>query len=140
MLNRVIEMGRLTRDPELRYTQSQVPVVSFSIAVDRDYKDQSGDRRADFFEVTAWRSSAEFVSKYFSKGKMIIVEGKLRLDQYTTQEGEKRSKVYILADNVRFGDSKKSENDNRDPSDIDGPEPGEGSFQEIENEDGELPF
>lgn len=105
MLNKVIIMGRLTADPELRQTPSGVPVCKFTVAVDRPFrKDQ--ERQTDFIDVNAWRNSAEFVSRYFSKGKMIIVEGSLRKDVYTAQDGTKRSSVYVQADNVMFGESK----------------------------------
>ena len=84
MLNRIILMGRLTRDPELRHTQTGTPVASFSLAVDRDFKDKStGERTTDFIDVVAWRSTAEFVSKYFTKGRMAVVEGRLQIRDWT---------------------------------------------------------
>lgn len=107
MLNKIILMGRLTRDPELRRTQSGTPVVSFSLAVDRDFKDQSGERETDFIDVVAWRSTAEFVSKYFSKGRMAVVEGRLQIRDWTDKDGAKRRSTEVLAESVYFGDSKK---------------------------------
>lgn len=111
MLNKVIIMGRLVRDPEMRHTQSGTAVCGFSIACDRDIvSKQSGERETDFFDVTAWRSTAEFVSKYFAKGRMIVVVGRLQQRSYTDKQGNKRTAVDILADNVYFGDSKKDAN------------------------------
>jgi len=107
MLNQVVEMGRLTKDPELRHTSSGTPVASFSIAVDRDYKNQNGEKETDFFDVVAWRNTAEFVSKYFSKGRMAVVHGRLQQRSWTAQDGGKRYTVEIVAENVYFGDSKK---------------------------------
>ena len=108
MLNRTIIMGRLTRDPELRRTQSGIAVATFSIAVERDFKDkQSGEKVTDFFDVVAWRNSAEFVSRYFSKGRMAVVEGRLQNRDWQDRDGNKRRTTEIIADNVYFGDSKK---------------------------------
>ena len=105
MLNKVIIMGRLTRDPEFRQTTSGVPVCRISVAVDRPYrKDQ--EKQTDFINVTCWRQTAEFVSRYFSKGKMIIVEGSLRNDDYTDNNGVKHYRMDVLADNVMFGETK----------------------------------
>lgn len=110
-LNRVCVMGRLTHDPELRNTQSGTAVVSFSLAVDRDFKDkQTGEKEADFLEVVAWRNTAEFVSKYFAKGRMAVVEGRLQTRTWTDKDGNKRKATEIMADNVYFGDSKQSNN------------------------------
>lgn len=111
MLNRVTVMGRLTRDPELRRTQSGTAVASFSLAVERNFKTQSGEREADFFDVIAWRNTAEFVSKYFTKGRMAVVEGRLQARNYTDKNGSNRKAVEIVADNVYFGDSKKGDAD-----------------------------
>ncbi len=105
MLNKVILMGRLTRDPEFRQTPSGVSVCRITVAVDRPFrKDQ--ERQADFISVTCWRQTAEFVSRYFSKGKMIIVEGSLRNDDYTDNNGVKHYRMDVLAENVSFGESK----------------------------------
>ena len=107
MLNKIFIMGRLTRDPELRRTQSGTAVTSFSLAVDRDYKSQSGEKETDFIDVVAWRSTAEFVSKYFTKGRMAVVEGRLQLRDWTDRDGNKRRTAEVIADNVYFGDSKR---------------------------------
>ena len=109
MLNKIILMGRLTRDPELRRTQSGTAVTSFSLAVDRDFKGQNGEKETDFIDVVAWRNTAEFVSKYFSKGRMAVVEGRLQLRDWTDKEGIKRRSAEVIADNVYFGDAKRSE-------------------------------
>lgn len=108
MLNRIILMGRLTRDPELRHTQTGTPVASFSLAVDRDFKDkQTGEKATDFIDIVAWRQTAEFVSRYFAKGRMAVVEGRLQLRDWTDKEGNKRRSAEVVADNVYFGDSKR---------------------------------
>ena len=107
MLNKIFIMGRLTRDPELRRTQSGTPVTSFSLAVDRDYKTQSGEKETDFIDVVAWRSTAEFVAKYFTKGRMAIVEGRLQIRPWTDKDGNNRRSAEVVADNIYFGDSKR---------------------------------
>ena len=110
MLNKVFIMGRLTRDPELRRTQTGTPVASFSLAVDRDFKDKStGERTTDFIDVVAWRQTGEFVSRYFTKGRMAVVEGRLQIREWSDKDGNKRRTAEVVADNVYFGDSKKSE-------------------------------
>ena len=111
MLNIIILMGRLTRDPELRHTESKTPVCSFSLAVDRDFKTQGGERDTDFIDIVAWRSTAEFVSKYFTKGRMAVVEGRLQIRDWTDRDGGKRRSAEVIADNVYFGDSKPREDD-----------------------------
>ena len=108
MLNKIFIMGRLTRDPELRRTQSGTPVTSFSLAVDRDFKSQSGEKETDFIDVVAWRSTAEFVAKYFTKGRMAVVEGRLQMRDWTDKDGNKRRSAEVVADNVYFGESKRS--------------------------------
>ena len=114
MLNKVVLMGRLTKDPELRRTGSGTAVTSFSLACDRDFKSQSGDKETDFIEVVAWKNTAEFVSKYFSKGRMAVVEGRLQIRDWTDKAGNKRTTAEVVADNVYFADSKRSEsNDNQ---------------------------
>jgi len=147
MLNHIVLMGRLTRDPELRRTQAGVAVTSFSLAVDRDYQNRdSGEKQTDFIDIVAWRSTAEFVSKYFSKGRMAVVSGRLQMRDWTDKDGNKRRSAEVVADNVYFGDSKR-----------DGASPASGSsygasyasgydapaisadFSEAED-DGELPF
>ena len=107
MLNKIILMGRLTRDPELRRTGSGTAVTSFSLAVDRDFKSQSGEKETDFIDIVAWRSTAEFVSKYFTKGRMAVVEGRLQLRDWTDRDGNKRRSAEVVADNVYFGDSRR---------------------------------
>ena len=112
MLNRIILMGRLTRDPELRRTGSGTAVTSFSLAVDRDFKSQSGEKETDFIDIVAWRNTAEFVSKYFTKGRMAVVEGRLQIRDWTDKDGGKRRSAEVVADNVYFGDSKRDGGDN----------------------------
>lgn len=108
MLNKIFIMGRLTRDPELRRTQTGTPVASFSLAVDRDFKDKTtGERPTDFIDVVAWRQTGEFVSRYFTKGRMAVVEGRLQIRDWTDKEGNKRRAAEVVADNVYFGDSKR---------------------------------
>ncbi|MDE5565129.1 MAG: single-stranded DNA-binding protein [Oscillospiraceae bacterium] len=107
MYNRVILMGRLTRDPELRTTQSGISMCRFSIAVDRSYK-QGDEKQTDFFDITAWRQTAEFVSKWFSKGKLIHIEGKLQNKNYTDNNGVKHYSNIVIADNVAFCGDKSS--------------------------------
>lgn len=137
MLNKIFIMGRLTREPELRRTQSGTAVTSFSLAVDRDFKNADGTNDTDFIDVVAWRNTAEFVSKYFSKGRMAVVEGRLQTRNWTDKEGNKRRNAEVLADSIYFGDSKK------DTEDRDGRYGGEGrssGFYEIDEEDVDLPF
>ena len=109
MLNHITIMGRLTRDPELRYTQSNTPVATFRLAVDRDYTPRDGgERQTDFIDCVAWRSTGEFVSKYFQKGSMAVVSGRLQMREWTDKEGNRRTTAEVVADNVYFGESKKS--------------------------------
>jgi len=107
MLNRITIMGRLTRDPELRRTGSGTPVASFTVAVDRDYAADGQEKETDFLDCVAWRGTAEFVEKYFSKGGMIVVSGRLQIRPWTDKEGNKRRSAEIVADNVYFGEGKK---------------------------------
>lgn len=101
-------MGRLGQDPELRHTQQGTPVASFSLAVDRDFKDKgTGERVTDWIDVVAWRQTGEFVSRYFTKGRMAVVEGRLQMRDWTDRDGNKRRSAEVVADNVYFGDSKK---------------------------------
>lgn len=109
MLNVCIIMGRLTRDPELRRTNSGKPVASFTVAVDRDYAPEGQEKETDFIDCVAWNGTAEFVEKYFKKGSMIVVNGRLQLRNWTDKEGNKRRSAEILASNVYFGESKKSQ-------------------------------
>ncbi len=113
MLNHIVIMGRLTRDPELRRTGSGIAVTSFSVAVDRDIANkESGEREADFIDCVAWRSTGEFVSRYFQKGSMIVVSGRLQIRSWTDKEGNKRRSAEIVADNVYFGSSKRDDASN----------------------------
>lgn len=153
MLNRIIIMGRLARDPELRRTQSGVSVTSFRIACDRDFKSQSGEKETDWIDVVAWRNTAEFVSKYFTKGRMAIVEGRLQTRDWTDKDGNKRTAVEVVADNVYFGDSKRDgQGGGYDAPAYTAPAyaapagggyapaAGGNQFAEIDEEDGDLPF
>ena len=106
MLNKIFIMGRLTRDPELRRMQSGTPVTSFSLAVDRDFKSQSGEKETDFIDVVAWRQTAEFVARYFTKGRMAVVEGRLQIRDWQDNNGNKRRSAEVIADSIYFGDSK----------------------------------
>ena len=113
MLNHIVIMGRLTRDPELRTTQSGVSVASFSVAVDRDYAGRDGsERQTDFIDVVAWRQTGEFVSKYFHKGSMIVVSGRLQSRKWQDRDGNNRTSWEVNADNVYFGESRASANSN----------------------------
>ena len=136
MLNRITLMGRLTRDPELRHTQSGVAVASFSLACDRDFKDKAtGEKATDFIDVVAWRQTGEFVSKYFTKGRMAVVEGRLQLRDWTDKEGNKRRSAEIVADNVYFGDSKRDAEGGGGPA-----ASADDQFSDLADDDGELPF
>ena len=165
MLNRIIIMGRLARDPELRRTQTGTPVASFRLAVDRDFKDKNtGERSTDWIDVVAWRATAEFVSRYFTKGRMAVVEGRLQMRDWTDKEGNKRTAAEVVADNVYFGDSKRDGDGGYSagygqggypsssyssgggysapaPSSGYGAPPADGDqFAELSDDDGELPF
>ena len=154
MLNKIFIMGRLTRDPELRRTQSGTPVTSFSLAVDRDFKSQSGEKETDFIDVVAWRSTAEFVAKYFTKGRMAVVEGRLQIRDWKDKDGNNRRSAEVVADNIYFGDSRRDSQQsggfNDGPSYNSAPAysaptggyaaPVGGDFAEIDDEDGDLPF
>jgi single-strand DNA-binding protein len=107
MLNHVVLMGRLTRDPEIRHTQSGLPVASFTIAVDRDYGQKGAEKQTDFIDIVAWRQTADFVGKYFTKGRMAVVAGRLQVRDWTDQNGGKRRNYEIVAENIYFGDSKR---------------------------------
>ena len=108
MLNHIVLMGRLTRDPELRRTATGVAVATFSIAVDRDFANSAtGERETDFIDIVTWRSTAEFVSKYFAKGRMAVVSGRLQIRNWNDKEGNKRRSAEVIADNVYFGDSRR---------------------------------
>ena len=148
MLNKVFIMARLTRDPELRRTQSGTAVTSFSLAVDRDFKSQSGEKETDFIDVVAWRSTAEFVAKYFTKGRMAVVEGRLQIRDWKDKDGNNRRSAEVVADNIYFGDSKRdgAGSDYAAPAygapmgGYSAPMGGSSAFAEIDEEDGDLPF
>ena len=140
MLNKVITMGRITKDIELRRTGSGVAVASFSIAVDRDFgKNEAGEKETDFFDCVAWRQTAEFVSKHFGKGRMIVIAGSLQARSWTDKDGNKRKTVEIVADNVYFGDSKTKDDGYTGfvPSkDV----PQASNFAMLDDDDAQLPF
>ena len=152
MLNHISIMGRLTRDPELRYIQSQTPVASFTLAVDRDYGSRDGgEKQTDFIDCVAWRSTAEFVSKYFQKGSMAVVSGRLQIRDWTDREGGKRRSAEVVVDNIYFGESRRR--DSSEGSSYDSrssyssyeaprsPSPAPSSpFSDLDDGDGELPF
>jgi len=154
MLNHIVIMGRLTRDPELRTTQSGVSVTSFTVAVDRDFGGRDGgERQTDFVDCVAWRSTGEFVSKYFHKGSMIVVSGRLQSRKWQDREGNNRVSWEINADNVYFGESRRESDSNRadsysnntysgsyDSGRSSAPAPASNTFVELDDGDGELPF
>ena len=141
MLNKIIIMGRLTRDPELRRTGIGTAVTSFSLACDRDFKSQSGEKETDFIEVVAWKNTAEFVSKYFSKGRMAVVEGRLQIRDWTDKAGNKRTTAEVVADNVYFADSKRSESNVNQKENFNALSGRlSDDFVPISEEDGEIPF
>lgn len=109
MLNRIILIGRLTRDPELRYTPSGVPVASFSVAVDRPFTNQQGERETDFIDVVVWRKLADLCGQYLAKGRLVALEGRLQIRSYETQEGQRRKVAEVVADNVKFLDKGKDD-------------------------------
>lgn len=143
MLNHITVMGRLTRDPDMRQTQGGKSVANFSLAVDRDFKSQNGEKETDFIDCVAWGSTADFVAKYFSKGRMAVVDGRLQIRDWKDNDGNKRRSAEIIANSVYFGDSKPAEGNNSAPAysapAYSAPANTEG-FAEIGEEDGELPF
>ena len=141
MLNHITIMGRLTRDPELRRTGSGTAVTSFTIAVDRDFGSQDGQKETDFIDCVAWRHTGEFVSKYFTKGRMAVVSGRLQIRSWNDKDGNKRRTAEVVADNVYFGDSKSDGNDNRTPTSYASPASAPVSdYEQITDEDAQLPF
>lgn len=155
MLNHIVLMGRLTRDPELRRTGSGIAVASFTLAVDRDFKSQNGEKECDFIDIVAWRSTGEFVSKYFTKGSMAVVSGRLQIRDWTDREGGKRRSAEVVADNVYFGESKRRDGgDTSRPAAPSASAPahrgsyggydnvpqGGSAFSELDDDDGDLPF
>ena len=140
MLNKIFLMGRMTRDPELRHTQAGTPVASFTLAVDRDYKDSSGERTADFIDCVAWRQTGEFAAKYFSKGRMAVVEGRLQGRAWKDKDGSNRRSTEVVVDNLYFGDSKKEPKSEGTALETEFQSQPNGGYQETEVDDGELPF
>ena len=156
MLNHITIMGRLTRDPELRRTGSGIAVASFTVAVDRDFSGKDGgEKETDFIDCVAWRQTGEFVSKYFTKGRMIVVSGRLQIRSWTDKDGNKRRTAEVVADNCYFGDSKKEASSGDSYGSSYGgynapgysaqaypapayPDPGE--YPELTDDDGQLPF
>lgn len=131
MLNKIILMGRLTRDPELRQTQNGTKAAAFSLAVDRDYAAQGGERETDFIDCVAWRGTAEFAAKYFTKGQMAAVEGRLQVRDWTDKDGNKRRSYEANVENLYFAGSKRQGGAQATP----------GTSAEVpEGEDGDLPF
>ena len=132
-LNRIVIMGRLAKDPDLRHTPSGVAVATFTLAVDRDAKNkQTGERETDWIDVVAWRNTAEFAAKYFAKGRTVVVDGRLQFREWTDKEGNKRRNAEVQADNVYFGEFVKQEG---------GPKKAEEpQFEDIPDDDGDLPF
>lgn len=148
MLNKVILMGRFAADPELRHTQSGTPVASFRLAVDRDFKDKDGSRQTDWLDCVAWRGTAEFISRYFSKGRLVVVEGSLQTRNWTDKEGNKRVSVETIVSSAWFADSKKenatSDDDSYMPPPVGRPTgndpPAGQEAMEVYSSDEELPF
>jgi len=124
MFNRIVLIGRLTRDPELRYIPSGTPVAQFTLAVDRPFRDQQGNRETDFIDVVVWRKLAETTSQYMTKGRMVAVEGRLQIRSYETQDGQKRKVAEVVADGVRFLDRARADgNAHSEPDDAGSEEP-----------------
>lgn len=142
MLNQIMLQGRFVRDPELRRTQSGTAVCSFTLAVDRDFKDQSGERQTDFIDHVAWRVTAEHICKYFKRGSMAVTSGRLELRDWTDKEGIKRRSAEVRVENIYFADSKKSEGAAAQSGGYSEPaySGGGSDFAEIGEGDGELPF
>ena len=140
MLNNIIIMGRLVRDVELRRTGSGVAVASFTLAVDRDFTGKDGEKETDFIDCVAWRSTGEFVSKYFSKGRMACVQGSLQLRDWTDKDGNKRRSAEIVATSVYFGDSKKEEPASQYTGFVKTPAVPANDFSQLDGPDEQLPF
>lgn len=130
-LNHITIMGRMTKDPELRRTPKGVAVTSFTLAVDRDFKEKDGEKETDFIECVAWRNTAEFVEKYFHKGSMAVASGRLQIRSWTDKEGNKRRTAEVVADNVYFGDSKTSSENTGSTGN---------NFEPLDSDDEQLPF
>ena len=134
MLNTISIMGRLTRDPELRYTSAGTPIASFTLAVDRDYSGADGEKKTDFIDCVAFKGTAEFVSKHFAKGTMAVVNGRLQFRDWQDRDGNKRRNAEILVENIYFGERKQ-----QGAVDVAAGDYTEG-FEELDEDDGELPF
>lgn len=132
MLNICTLQGRLTSDPELRRTGSGIPVTSFSLAVQDDFKRDDGEHGVQFISCVAWRNTAEFVSRYFTKGKMAVVSGRLQIRPYTDKDGNKRTAAEVVADRIYFGESRRDE-DSRSTAPVQ-------SFEDLSSDDSDLPF
>ena len=145
MLNHITIMGRLTRDPELRRTGSGIAVASFTLAVDRDFAPKDGgERETDFIDCVAWRQTGEFVSKYFTKGRMAVVSGRLQIRKWQNDQGENRYSTEVVADNVYFGDSKRDGNTGNTPTPAPSytppVTPDASDFALLDDDDAQLPF
>ena len=134
MLNQITIMGRLTKDPELRRTQSGTAVTSFTLAVDRDFKEQDGNRKTDFIECVGWRGTAEFIVKHLNKGRAVVVDGRLQIREWKDKDGNNRNSAEVIVDSVYFADSKPQEGSYSPYA------ASVGKFAEISEEDGDLPF
>ena len=133
MLNHIVIMGRLTRDPELRHTNNGTAVASFTLAVDRDFSGKDGgEKETDFIDCVAWRNTADFISKYFTKGRMAVVSGRLQVRKWKNNEGENRYSTEVIADHVYFGDSKKETSGSGNEPQY---APGGTGFEDLEDED-----
>ena len=160
MLNHIVLMGRLTRDPEVRHTTSGLPVASFSLAVDRDFAQKGAEKQTDFINIVAWRSTAEFVGKYFVKGQLVAVSGRLQMRDWTDKEGGRRTTAEVVADNVYFAETRRDRSqqsqssygqqpygysspaqsyDSQPYSPYSSPVSGS-DFAELDDDDGDLPF
>lgn len=159
MLNHIVLMGRLTRDPEVRHTASGLPVASFTLAVDRDFAQKGAEKQTDFINIVAWRNTAEFVGKYFTKGQLVAVSGRLQVRDWTDKDGGRRTTSEVVADNVYFAESKRDRSqqsqsygqqpygysspaqsyDNQPYSPYSSPVSGS-DFAELDDDDGDLPF
>ena len=145
MLNHITIMGRLTRDPELRRTGSGIAVASFTLAVDRDFPNkETGEKETDFIDCVAWRQTGEFVSKYFTKGRMAVVSGRLQIRKWQNDQGENRYSTEVVADNVYFGDSKREGNTGNAPTPAPSytppVTPDAFDFALLDDDDAQLPF
>lgn len=143
MLNRVILMGRLTKDPELKQTPNNISVATFSLAVDRNYQSDKDNKQTDFINIVAWRHTAEFVGKYFTKGQLVAVEGSIQTRSYQDKDGNNRTAFEVVADQVYFAEKKQNgENKSQSESSAkDSFQVGDlGDFEEFDANDGELPF